>query len=61
MKIETDGVSLKDLDWAIDVLEKVRKSNDRIGMWLSAALDDPNVCDDMKNDIREWMDAVKEL
>lgn len=28
-----------------------------IGAWLSAALDDPNVCDDMKTDIREWFDS----
>lgn len=27
-----------------------------VGSWLSAALDDPKVCEDMKNDIREWFD-----
>lgn len=31
---------------------------DKIGMWLSAALDDDKVCVEMKSDIREWMDAV---
>jgi hypothetical protein len=31
--------------------------NDRIGSWLSAALDGPNVFDEMKADIREWMDT----
>ena len=25
-----------------------------VGRWLSAALDDPNVCDEMKADIRRW-------
>lgn len=28
-----------------------------IGRWLSAALDDPNVCDDMKADIQKWFAA----
>lgn len=28
-----------------------------VGSWLSAALDDPKVCDDMKADIRQWFDA----
>ena len=31
--------------------------NDRIGSWLSAALDGHNVFDEMKADIREWMDT----
>lgn len=29
----------------------------RVGRWLSAALDDPQVCDEMKADIRAWMKA----
>lgn len=28
-----------------------------VGSWLSAALDDPKVCDEMKADIREWFDG----
>lgn len=28
-----------------------------IGSWLSAALDDPAVCTEMKTDIREWFDT----
>lgn len=31
----------------------------RIGAWLSAALDDPHVCEDMKRDITAWMDACE--
>ena len=27
-----------------------------VGAWLSAALDDPNVCEEMKADIGEWFD-----
>lgn len=29
----------------------------RLGKWMSAALDDPAVCNDMKADIREWFSA----
>jgi len=28
-----------------------------VGSWLSAALDDPKVCAEMKRDIREWFDG----
>lgn len=31
----------------------------RIGRWLSAALEDPNVCAEMKSDINAWMEAGK--
>jgi len=31
----------------------------RIGRWLSAALDDPKVCHEMKADILAWMEAGK--
>lgn len=30
---------------------------ERIGRWLSAALDDPNVCDEMKADINAWFET----
>jgi hypothetical protein len=38
-------------------LEELRRAehNDKIGKWLSAALDDIKVCDEMKADIRAWM------
>ncbi len=29
----------------------------RLGAWMSAALDDPKVCEEMKADIREWFSA----
>lgn len=29
----------------------------KLGAWLSAALEDPNVCAEMKADIREWFSA----
>lgn len=42
-------------EWAMPVLAD--SSLWAIGVWLSAALDDPDVCDEMKRDIREWFDA----
>ena len=32
-------------------------ANVKLGAWMSAALDDPNVCEAMKADIREWFSA----
>jgi hypothetical protein len=34
-----------------------RKASVALGAWMSAALDDPAVCDAMKADIREWFSA----
>lgn len=33
----------------------------KLGAWMSAALDDPSVCDAMKADIREWFSAGEPL
>lgn len=33
----------------------------KLGAWMSAALDDPAVCDAMKADIREWFSAGEPL
>ena len=33
---------------------------DRIGAWLSAALEDPMVCDEMKQDIKDWFDQIND-
>ena len=33
------------------------KADYKIGEWLSAALEDPNVCAEMKADIRAWFEA----
>lgn len=49
---------------AADLIEELmfadRRSvmaNVRLGKWLSAALDDPDTCEEMKADIREWFSA----
>ena len=39
-------------------------AEERIGAWLSAALEDPSVCQSMKDDINEWfkwVDREKEV
>ena len=43
-------------DW---YLKKVplTKEDEAVGRWLSAALDDPKTCDEMKADINRWMDS----
>jgi len=33
------------------------EADDRIGKWLSAALEDPQVCEEMKADIRFWFET----
>ncbi|PZQ55755.1 MAG: hypothetical protein DI555_06935 [Novosphingobium pentaromativorans] len=38
-------------------VERWRKASIAMGTWLSAAYDDPDVCDAMKADIREWFSA----
>lgn len=40
---------------------ELKAANDRIGKWLSAALDDAAVCQEMKSDIKAWFDAVAKL
>jgi hypothetical protein len=40
-----------------DTVGRAVMANVRLGAWMSAALDDPAVCDAMKADIREWFSA----
>jgi len=39
---------------AEECIEDLRSVEFNIGKWLSAALEDPNVCDEMKADIVAW-------
>ena len=36
---------------------RLQDANKRIAKWLSAALDDPQVCEEMKADIRAWFEV----
>jgi hypothetical protein len=43
---------------AIAAIDEARhEASEAVGAWLSAALDDPAVCEAMKADIRRWFDA----
>ena len=46
-------------DHAIRIPRKVQGANERVGKWLSAALEDPAVCAEMKADIEYWFKAIK--
>lgn len=41
------------------LVEEVLTTSDRLGSWMSAALDDPNVCAEMKADINAWFAALE--
>ena len=38
--------------------EQMKEAAYRLAPWLSAALDDPKVCQEYKNDINAWFDAA---
>ena len=37
----------------------LREAGDNLGSWMSAALEDPNVCKEMKRDITNWFAAME--
>lgn len=41
----------------MEEVERLMQSNDKVGGWLSAALEDENVCKEMKADINAWFDS----
>lgn len=36
-------------------------SNDAVGSWMAAALDDPEVCEEMKRDINNWFEGYEDV
>lgn len=40
-------------------IAKLRAANERLGSWMSAALDDPGVCAEMKADIAAWFEETR--
>jgi hypothetical protein len=48
------------IEAAITEIERLRAANDRVGKWLSAAIDDPGVCQEMKDDIAAWFVASEQ-
>lgn len=76
VKVKQEGLLLKDWDDALMALEvkngaryaipaaqfdEMVKRSDGVGSWLSAALDDDSVCEEMKRDIRAWFDVIEQL
>lgn len=57
--------ALKAIGWTASPISSrapvERSPADRLGAWMSAALDDPAVCDAMKEDIHAWFDAGQPL
>lgn len=41
-------------------IERLRAGNKHLGFWMAAALEDSNVCDMMKNDIRAWFESQEQ-
>ena len=39
--------------------DELKACNDKIGFWLSAALEDFTVCEEMKHDIRKWFEVME--
>lgn len=39
-------------------LERLMNASDELGFWMSAALDDPHVCAEMKACAQEWFRAL---
>lgn len=56
MTSEKDFAPIWEESILLEEHEAVQASVD-VGGWLSAALDDPNVCDQMKADINRWFSA----
>lgn len=55
-KLEDPFAFVAGVEWHAPAHRAVMASV-KLGAWLSAALDDPKVCDAMKADIREWFSA----
>lgn len=44
-------------DFVLKLEHESLMASARLGRWMSAALDDPKVCDEMKDDIRRWFSS----
>lgn len=42
-------------------IAKIKSVDRRVGSWLSAALEDPNVCKEMKEGVKRWFDVQDKL
>lgn len=49
---------LRDCEIALSSDRNATEEDAALGAWMSAALEDPNVCEEMKQDIRNWFDSL---
>ena len=50
---------LEDIDYELPYSTRKEAADEKIGKWLSAALEDPTTCGMMKDDINEWFMALE--
>lgn len=55
--VDLNEWQIGDLEAAGATIKRLRTANDKLGWWMSAALDDPQVCEEMKADIRAWFEV----
>lgn len=51
-------LALNQLDKAALEIDRLKKNNEKLASWMSAALDDPQVCQEMKSDIQDWFGGL---
>jgi len=51
---------LEGIDYELPYSTRKEAADEKIGKWLSAALEDPTTCGAMKDDINEWFMAIEE-
>lgn len=42
-------------------IKMLLEASRKVGGWLSAALEDPGVCEEMKNDVRAWFTTLSDI
>lgn len=48
-----------DLGAMLDHVDAMAQAHDAVGAWLSAALEDPDSCDEFKADVNRWFALVQ--
>ncbi|MBD2786554.1 hypothetical protein ID858_17605 [Xenorhabdus sp. DI] len=55
--ISVPEINDDDICYGGSELDSFENACERISEWLSAALEDPNVCIEFKNDINRWFES----
>ena len=51
-------LALSQLNKAALEIDRLKENNKKLASWMSAALDDPQVCQEMKSDIHDWFGGL---